>query len=353
MPTVYDPATGRFRWVEFPATFNEAAILQGAPRDPVVMQMASGAATSDGFSLLPGQDFNQPTSVPATRFYPTPDGRPIGSPSRPVPTAGRIGRPTVTQADLPGLRREAEQRGLLGNALSERNRSFSSGTTSSSGGSSSSSSPASSGGSSSRSSAASSTQRAAAPASNITRSSDGRVSYRNGRRIDSNGNYAFTTSRSPQAAAAPVAPALGAPMPQPGGATGFGMDPFVSGQVPLPPGQFYPADIYAGNGGAYGGMPWMQQAQGNMYGAQFYGPGAGAFPGPGNNMYYWPNLTDPQVQRNLAVINAQFPWVELQESTRRDNRNFFEQARNNLFNRRASAYGVASRASLPNVREIG
>lgn len=201
--------------------------------------------------------------------------------------------------------------------------------------------------------ASTTTATTTAPRSNITRSSDGLVTRRNGRRIDSNGNLAFSTSRSPEAMA-PVAP-LPPPSPQPNGAFGFGTDPFTSGQVPLPPGQFYPTDVFGGDAGAYGGMPWMQQAQGNYYGggAGFLGGGVGAFPGAGNNASFWPNLTDPQVQRNLAVLNAQFPWQELQESTRRDNRNFFEQARNNLFNRRAQAFSTASRASLPNVREIG
>ena len=204
-------------------------------------------------------------------------------------------------------------------------------------------------------SSATTTSSASAPAtssSSTTRSSDGLVSSRNGRRVDSLGNYALSTGGG---AAAPVAPALGPPTAQPDGVFGYGTDPFVSGEVPLPPGQFYPTDVFVGGGnpGAYAGMPWMQQAQFDAGGGQFFGPGGGSFPGPGSNLSYWPNMTDPQVQRNLAVLNSQFPWVELQESTRRDNRNFFEQARNNLFNRRASAYQVGSRALLPNVREIG
>lgn len=357
MPRVFDPITGRFRWVEYPQTFDELSILNNVPRDPVVMDMQGRVlnGTADALDRFLGRVPATPAvSTPAvTRTVATPAvSTPAATRTVATPAAATTAPPDVIDRFLsrvppPTTTSVTNKTRTFQEAAREQAKNTASKSTASTASTATAAAPA-----------RTATPTVAAPAAavlppeNLSRSSDGRVSYRNGRRIDSLGNYAVGGG----ALATPIVESdIGAPMAQPGGAFGFGVDPFVSGQVPLPEGQYYPADVYAGYGGPlgdYSGMPWMQNAAAAAgYGGGFFG--GGAFPGAGNNMLYWPNLTDPQVQRNLAVLNAQFPWTELQESTRRDNRNFFEQTRNNLFNRRATAYSTASRAALPNVREIG
>lgn len=195
-------------------------------------------------------------------------------------------------------------------------------------------------------------------------SRDGRVSYNSrGQRLDSNGNVAFRTSRSPRrgrsgSAADERTTGLKATSGEEGGVQAD--QGAATAALQLPWLAFQQQQAAAGGANAsiaqQAGAATQAIAQGQggaVNGNQFATLG---LPGPGANPQIWQGLTPQQQQAALNYYNTVLPFAQFNQNAFQYQNDFSEAQRRfqlELAQRRQeSAFSAAGRASLPSRRFI-